>query len=139
MSKYRKEIGVFIYQKEADDIKMMLVTNRQQTRWILPKGQIEKDLTDKMVAHDEAYEEAGVIGEIDGNIQKKTIKYTSSTGLVALHVYTMRLVHIFDQWPENHFRKRKMVTIRAALKMVEKKALCELISQLEKDILSLEK
>jgi len=139
VSKYRKEIGVFIYQKEADDIKMMLVTNRQQTRWILPKGQIEKDLTDKMVAHDEAYEEAGVIGEIDGNIQKKTIKYTSSTGLVALHVYTMRLVHIFDQWPENHFRKRKMVTIRAALKMVEKKALCELISQLEKDILSLEK
>jgi len=139
LSKYRKEIGAFIYQKEAGNINVMLVTNRQQTRWILPKGQIEKDLTDKMVAHDEAYEEAGVIGEIDRDIQKKTIKYISSTGPVELHVYTMRLVHVFDQWPEDHFRKRKMVNIGTALKMVKKKALRKLISRIEQDIFSLEK
>ncbi len=139
LSKYRKEIGAFIYQKNADNIKVMLVTNRQQTRWILPKGQIEKGLTDKMVAHEEAYEEAGIIGEIDSDIQQKTIKYTSSTGPVELHVYTMQLVHVFDQWPENHFRKRKMVNIRTALEMVKKMPLRKLISEIEQDIFSLEK
>jgi len=126
----RKEIGAFVYQQDDEGLKVMLVTNRQQTRWILPKGQAEKDLTDKEVAHDEAYEEAGVIGTIDRRIKKRKIKYKTRTGPVTLHVYTMQLVHVFEQWPESYFRQRKMVTIDTAIKMVTKKSLKKLLQQL---------
>jgi 8-oxo-dGTP pyrophosphatase MutT (NUDIX family) len=43
---------------------VLLVTSRDTARWVPPKGWAERDLSGPELAVKEAYEEAGVIGEI---------------------------------------------------------------------------
>ncbi len=131
---YRKEIAAFIYRFNRDRLKLMLVNNRKQTRWILPKGQIDENLSDKEVALEEAYEEAGIIGMVDKKFPIKVIYYTSSTGPVELHVYTMQIACMLNKWPEQYFRQRVMVDVDVARLMVRKKALRELITQLSAEV-----
>jgi len=118
----RKEIGAFIYQRKDERLQLMLVSNRKGTRWILPKGQPEREQLDVEVALDEAYEEAGIIGRVDDS-PVEVLHYTSSTGDVDLHVYKMKIGHLVEDWPEQSFRQREMVDVDVALLMVRKKAL----------------
>ncbi len=131
----RKEVGAFVYQLDEGCLKLVLINNRKQTRWILPKGQLDEELSDKEVALEEVYEEAGIIGMVDKKFPIKVIHYTSSTGLVELHVYTMQIAYMLNQWPEEYFRQRVMVDVDVAQLMVRKKALGELITQLSVEIL----
>ncbi len=130
----RKEVGAFVYQLDEDGLKLVLINNRKQTRWILPKGQIEENLSDKKVALKEVYEEAGIIGMLEKDLPVKVVRYMSRTGSVELHVYTVQIAYMLDQWPEKHFRQRVMVDVDVALLMVRKKALRVLITQLATEI-----
>ncbi len=132
---FRKEIGAYIYRRDEMGLSLMLVNNRKQTRWILPKGQPEHRQSDIEVALDEAYEEAGVIGCVDEQ-PPAVISYTSSTGGVHLHVYRMQIERLLEKWPEHFFRQREMVDVETALLMVRKKALREGIEQIAADILA---
>ena len=141
MTSVRKEIGAFAYQleerpKKGRRLKVMLVSNRRQTRWILPKGQPEADLSDKRVALDEAYEEAGVIGKVDKRFARKIIQYRSSTGKVRLHLYVVRIQRTVAMWPEHSFRQRRLVDVEVALLMVRKKALRKAIRSLAGEVLA---
>jgi 8-oxo-dGTP pyrophosphatase MutT (NUDIX family) len=44
-------------------IKVLVITSRETRRWVIPKGWPMKDRTPAEAAAQEAYEEAGVIGE----------------------------------------------------------------------------
>jgi len=131
----RKEIGAFIYRRKGKRLQVMLVSNRKGTRWILPKGQPEHWQLDVEVALDEAYEEAGIIGRVDDSIAK-VIRYTSSTGDVDLHVFTMKIGHLIEHWPERFFRQREMVDTDIALLMVRKQALRLGIKKISDEILN---
>ena len=64
---HRKEIGVIPYVKKNNTYRYVIVTSRSsRARWIFPKGQPEEDKTDEEVAVNEAFEEAGIIGTIQG-------------------------------------------------------------------------
>jgi len=137
--KHRKEVGAFVYRfSKKGRLKLLLVSNRKQTRWILPKGQTEASLADKKVALKEAHEEAGIIGRVDKRLLPKVAYYQSSSGPVALHVYPMQIEKKLKDWPEQSFRRRAMVDINTALLMVRKQALLELIRNFSSDILALE-
>ena len=141
MTTTRKEIGAFVYllderPKKGRCLKVMLVSNRKQTRWILPKGQPEPDLSDKRVALDEAYEEAGVIGKVDKCFSRKVIKYRSSSGKVRLHLYVVKVQRIVDTWPEHFFRQRRLVDVDVALLMIRKKALRKAVADIAAEVLA---
>jgi len=133
----RKEIGAFIYQRKGKKLQLMLVSNRKGTRWILPKGQPEREQLDVEVALDEAYEEAGIIGRVDDS-PAQVLHYTSSTGDVDLHVYTMQIGRLIENWPERFIRFREMVDVDVALLMVRKKALRLGIKKITAEILKSE-
>ncbi len=126
----RKEIGAFVYRFKHGHLQLLLINNRKQTRWILPKGQIEKHLSDKEVALEEVYEEAGILTRVDNNIPVQMVKYRSSSGPVILFVYAMQVERRLKKWPEQYFRQRFFVDVELALLMVRKKALRQLIKQL---------
>src|SRR3954447_19097569 len=46
------------------ETRVMLVTSRETGRWVLPKGWAEKGLSGPELAGKEAFEEAGVLGEV---------------------------------------------------------------------------
>lgn len=131
----RKEIAAFIYRRVGKRLQIMLVTNKKQTRWILPKGQPEHKQLDVEVALDEAYEEAGIIGQMD-DTPGTVLYYTSSTGDVELHVYRMQIGDLIADWPEQKIRQREMVDIDVALLMIRKHALRSGIKEISQEILN---
>lgn len=133
----RKEIAAFIYQRKGKRLQLMLVSNRKGTRWILPKGQPEREQLNVEVALDEAYEEAGIIGRVD-NSPADVLHYVSSTGDVDLHVYKMQIERLLESWPEQFFRQREMVDVDVAVLMVRKKALRVGIKKITAEILNSE-
>ena len=64
-AKGRRQVGALPY-KVVDDsgVEVMLVTSRETKRWIIPKGWPMKDRKPHMAAKREAFEEAGVRGQI---------------------------------------------------------------------------
>ena len=105
-----------------------MVTSRRSKQWILPKGWLEDDLTEKEVVALEANEEAGVITKpkkikkIGAYSYKKWLSQKHSLP-VNVNVYSMPVKRLKKKFKESHQRKRKWVNIRKATKLVNDKNL----------------
>ena len=90
----------------------------------MPKGQAEFRMSDKKVALLEAYEEAGIQGEVNQQLERECVKFrTRRKGNVKLHVYPIKLEKLLGDWPEMRFRKRQLIAADQAIRLVRKKAL----------------
>lgn len=112
------EIGAFPFIMIKGKLMVMLITNMSGNSWILPKGQPEPHLQDPQVALLEAYEEAGVIGTLINTIQHKEFKHKCGT---CLRVYPLAIHKILTKWPEKKYRKRQLVSVKEALKLITRK------------------
>jgi 8-oxo-dGTP pyrophosphatase MutT (NUDIX family) len=55
------------WRRQADgQVRILLITSRETRRWVIPKGWPMPDRTPAQAAAQEAYEEAGVVGEPAG-------------------------------------------------------------------------
>ena len=61
-----RQSGVIPFRIEDGAIAVLLVTNSSGTRWLVPKGHVDAGLTPQQSAVKEAYEEAGIIGVVEG-------------------------------------------------------------------------
>lgn len=112
------------YRIEDGHPQVMLVTSRETKRWILPKGQPERDLAPHQVAEQEAYEEAGVIGTV---FRTAFATFDSFKRLkngkelpCAIQVFLLEVTHELGAWPEQHERERCWMSPgEAALKVTE--------------------
>jgi 8-oxo-dGTP pyrophosphatase MutT (NUDIX family) len=113
-----QEIGTYPFVIKNRKIHVMLITNSSGKLWILPKGHPESDLKKTQVAKLESYEEAGVIGKIFNAKLNKEFKRDNGSTLL---VYPLNIIKILNKWPEDNFRKRTLVNIKDALKLVTRK------------------
>ncbi|WP_243663517.1 NUDIX hydrolase [Rhodothermus marinus] len=60
------QAGVLPVRQQNGRIEVLLITSRTVGRWILPKGNVKRHQTPIEAALQEAYEEAGIRGRIDG-------------------------------------------------------------------------
>lgn len=117
--------------------KILLISSLQTGRWVLPKGNLEDGLSPSESAEKEAYEEAGVRGQVS---PKKIGQYYYSKaelkggGLCRVEVYPMKVGELLKDWPENHLRRRKWMNLRAASEAVAEPSLKELILDYERKI-----
>src|SRR4051794_3326365 len=90
-------------EKEGEAM-VMLVTSRETGRWVLPKGWAEKNLTGPELAAKEAFEEAGVIGEVGtkpaGSYEYEKRLPKSRTVECKVDVFPMQVDRLLDDWPE---------------------------------------
>ena len=110
----------------------MLITSRETGRWILPKGWTEKRLTEAEQAAKEAYEEAGIIGQIsDAPISSYhyTKRLEVETRECTVNVYPLRVTQLLDSWKEAHQRRREWFTLsQAALEIDDDELVTILLS-----------
>ncbi|MCH6255024.1 NUDIX domain-containing protein [Puniceicoccaceae bacterium K14] len=111
MSNY--EIGVLPLTR--DKKKVVIVTTKNGSKWIFPKGHTEKGRKDESVALDEAYEEAGLIGTIDSPFVEFCFKNGKEN---YLRLFPMRIDKILSNWPEAKDRKRQVLPIEQAKKLL---------------------
>lgn len=85
--------------------KVCLVTSRGGRRWVLPKGVVETDWTSAECAVQEAWEEAGLIGDLDPEPIGSYV-YQKDGRSHQVSVYRLRVTQILNTWPECEIRRR---------------------------------
>ena len=64
-----EQIAALPYRNRGKNMKIALVTSRETKRWVIPKGWLDKGVRPQNMAKIEAFEEAG----LEGNISKQSI------------------------------------------------------------------
>ena len=109
---------------ENGALQVMLITSRQTRRWVIPKGWPITRLEPPEVAAREAFEEAGLIGEV-GHKAVVSYHYRKQLGpdkfrRCVVKVYPLRVRRELDEWPEMAERQRQwMSPAEAALRVAE--------------------
>jgi len=109
---------------KSGELQVMLITSRQTRRWLFPKGWPIARLDPPEVAAREAFEEAGLVGEVGRKAvaryhYRKNIAPDKSRRCV-VKVYPLRVRRVLDEWPEMAERQREWVSPgEAALRVAE--------------------
>ena len=123
---FYQQSGVIPYRDVQGAIEVLLVTSRRRARWIIPKGLIDLGSTAEDSACKEAYEEAGIIGEMSprpiGEYQ-----YRKWGGICTVKVFVLKVHTVLEAWPEALQRRRRWMTAAAAAQAVEEPQLRDLI------------
>lgn len=129
-----EQAAALAIQRDGDDWRVLLVTSRQDGRWILPKGWIEEDEDAAESAAREAYEEAGVKGT-PGDQALGSYKYSKQlpdddSVRSRVTVFPLLVRKELSDWPEAGQRKRRWMSLESAVKKVGDRGLARLLKQL---------
>ncbi len=122
MAKGTRQCAALPFKEESGETLVMLITSRETGRWILPKGWVEKRLTESELAAKEALEEAGIIGQVSPtpiSCYHYTKRMQVETKECIVNVYPLRVTRLLDDWKEVHQRRREWFTIAQAALQVD--------------------
>lgn len=112
---------------------VMLITSRETRRWILPKGRPEKKMRAWQVAAQEAYEEAGLIGQVS---TKAIGSYASYKRLrsgeevpCTVRVFLFLVEQQLKDWPERTERECRWMPPGEAALLASDPELVQLLLQ----------
>ena len=113
-----EQSGVIPYRIMDGKMEVMLITSSGSKRWVIPKGLIEPNMTPEDSAAKEAWEEAGVLGQVFPNLMG-IYEYYKSGCTWQVDVFLLQVETVLDNWPEAYKRKRQWVSIPKAIKRVD--------------------
>ena len=122
------QTGVLPYRRQKGKLEVLLITSRTRRRWIIPKGNLEPDLTMREAAAEEAYEEAGVRGTVSTE-RLGTYEHGIPPGTKRVALFLMEVEEELAHWPEDHERQRRWFSLEEASRRPFEKGLRELIVQ----------
>ncbi|MEM1084289.1 MAG: NUDIX domain-containing protein [Verrucomicrobiota bacterium] len=106
------QVGVF---PVTEDGRVVLVSRRRGHGWIFPKGNREKGKSDRSVAREEAYEEAGIFGAVTAEFEEFRVAMKKSP---KLRLFRMKVKRFTNAFPEADERRRVVVSFEEAERMV---------------------
>ena len=113
---------------------MLLITSRETRRWVIPKGWAEKGVAPHEQAAREAFEEAGLKGEIGlkpiGSYRYLKRLQNGQTAPCRVDVYPLTVEHRLDDWPEKGQREAVWLTLGEAAALVDEQGLVTLLLDL---------
>lgn len=110
------------------DGRLCMVTSRSARRWVFPKGVIDPGHTPGAAALIEAWEEAGLVGTLDGEPVGNYVYEKYGTPHHVL-VFRMRVIDVRDDWPERGVRERAWLSVGEAVDRVEEPGLREILER----------
>jgi 8-oxo-dGTP pyrophosphatase MutT (NUDIX family) len=128
------KIGVIPFSLDGERIAIMFVTSQKRGRWILPKGNLKTDESHEAGGKREAFEEAGVNGDILTDFPITTaISKSTAKGLVqtAVTYYPMLVTEQADEWPEKKKRERHWAMLKHAYQVTDREDYQQLIGLFE--------
>ena len=114
-----QQYGVLPWRKDKrGHLQVLLITSRGGGRWIVPKGWPVKGRAPYLSAALEAFEEAGVIGEV---VSQPLASYRYAKDdedgtklLRRVTLFGLRVVGTLTNWPERGQRKRRWFSLADA-------------------------
>jgi 8-oxo-dGTP pyrophosphatase MutT (NUDIX family) len=135
------QVAALCWRKHRDRIEVLLITSRETGRWVLPKGWPMENRTGAEAAATEAWEEAGVKGEVAAGMlglfgyDKVLSPDLSQPCMVG--VYPLRVSALSRHFPERKERRRKWFSTEKAARKVWEPELRALLLALDSGKLKL--
>ncbi|MFO1208521.1 MAG: NUDIX hydrolase [Amaricoccus sp.] len=125
------QVAALCWRRSAKGLRILLITSRDTGRWVIPKGWPMRKRTEAQAAAREAFEEAGLQGEI----ARRSIgvyRYTKSDGAgrklaCAVRVFPMEVRAMVRNYPETGQRRSKWFSPAKAARRVAEPDLAALI------------
>jgi ADP-ribose pyrophosphatase YjhB (NUDIX family) len=89
---------------------------------VLPKGKVKQGMLPHRSARQEAFEEAGVIGEIEnvpvGRYRQNKVGADGRQDEITVLAFAMRVTDEHRTWPEMRVRQRRWMTLSDAMQTI---------------------
>lgn len=116
----------------GEALEVLLITSRETRRWVIPKGWPIKNMKSPDSAAREAFEEAGVVG----NVRKKAVGFyaydkrlrSGRLQRVGVDVFALQVTEERDAWPEKGQREKLWTTPGEAAILVDEPDLKRLLA-----------
>ena len=128
-----RQSAVLPYRLRGGELEVLLITSRKGKRWVVPKGIVEPGMTPQGSAAKEAWEEAGIAGEV---LASSLGSYHREKwgGTCVVEVFPMKVTTELEDWPEAAIRRRTWLGLERAVKRIEEPKLRTLVRRLAKAI-----
>jgi 8-oxo-dGTP pyrophosphatase MutT (NUDIX family) len=117
--------------RQAQGLEILLITSRETRRWVIPKGWPIPAHSAAESAAQEAYEEAGIRGQMAvhsmGHYTYSKRQRGGARKRFRVDVFAMEVSEVLDLWPEAHERARQWLPPEEAWALVEEPELAALI------------
>lgn len=127
----RTQYGALCWRMHRGRVEVLLITSRDTGRWIIPKGWPIAGLAPAETAAREAWEEAGVEGDVaaDGLGDFGYDKYLGPKHSVpcSVQVFGLRVAELKGKFPEKKERRRKWFAHEKAARKVAEPELRDLL------------
>lgn len=136
-----RQVAALVYRVKKNQPEILLITSRGTGRWIVPKGWPQVGKTYAQSARAEAFEEAGVRGEI-APFSIGTYSYEkhdlsdNEIGDFIVDVFPMHFTRQEKNWPERGERRLAWVSVEEAVQRVEEPELKALLTGFNLDLIS---
>ena len=125
---YYKQSAILPFKKIEGKYHILLVTSRNGSKWVIPKGIVEENLKARKSAEKEALEEAGIAGKTSKNSIGK-YSYEKWGGICEVEVFPCKVKLEMDEWDEMQFRERKWFSVEKTLKKIDNEQLKSLVKK----------
>lgn len=131
-----QQVGVLPWRLRRDgEPKMLLITSRRRGRWIVPKGWPMKGRSAAAAASREAFEEAGIIGDISPSPVTcyRYMKALDDGSEVSCRVtvFGMKVRGTLSHWREKGQRQRRWFSFTAAADRLDDAELATFVRSLD--------
>lgn len=128
----RTQFGALCYRLHEGKVQILLITSRGTGRWIIPKGWPMDGETPAGAAATEAFEEAGVEGRLS-NAVIGIYSYSKGMGKgdnmpCVVAIFPLKVKRLLKKYPEAGQRKRRWVSVKKAVQMVDEPELGNIIA-----------
>jgi predicted NUDIX family NTP pyrophosphohydrolase len=132
-----RQAGAIPYTIVQGQVVFLLITSRRSGRWIFPKGELIEGMTPWTLAAHEAFEEAGVMGEVDKTPigSYRTMKTLSIRRQpVVVDLYPLRVEQQLEDWPEKGQRHRHWAILPEAKRLLSEAKLAEMAARVSRSL-----
>ncbi|WP_071189844.1 NUDIX hydrolase [Trichormus sp. NMC-1] len=117
-NKVLKQSGVIPYRVRDGKFEILLITTRKRQSWVIPKGGVCKGMSPYDSAAKEAWEEAGVVGQVN-NEKIGAYKYRKGGNIYQVNLFLLPVEIVLEDWPEAMHRERLWLDINQAARLVK--------------------
>nr|WP_237143480.1 NUDIX hydrolase [Phyllobacterium zundukense] len=135
-----RQVAALVYRVKKERPEILLITSRGTGRWVLPKGWPQIGKTFAQSARTEAFEEAGVRGDIaplsiGTYTYEKHDMYDGEVGDFIVDVFPMLFSRQQKNWPERGERRLEWVSVEESVQRVEEPGLKALLATFDPKLL----
>ncbi len=124
------ESGTLAYRLDRPgDPRVLVLTTSKGKHWGIPKGRVEPHLSFGDNAAKEAFEEAGILGELaptSAGKYRATKRLPGCDMVIEVWVYLLKVIRTLEDFPEKGRRELRWVSCEEAARLLREPCLAKL-------------